>query len=191
MLREPSLVNRPLHDLDDPTNYDASGYPLHQTSLWSQLYGRLHFVHFDSWPPTWESDSVIVHWIGRAALVLGLVPTTVLLIGLVREGRRSLMVLAGRRFYPVAVDPPVASFVMALLFSTWSILAVGFVIASIVPTARFAQPIAGIILWPMVPLSGLFFPIEDLPSAVQAVARVLPLTYAVSLLEGELILVGN
>ena len=96
----------------------------------------------------------------------------------------SLMVLAGRRFYPVAVDPPVASFVMALLFSTWSILALGFVIASIVPTARFAQPIAGIILWPMVPLSGLFFPIEDLPSAVQAVARVLPLTYAVSLLEG-------
>ena len=95
-----------------------------------------------------------------------------------------LMVLAGRRFYPVAVDPPVASFVMALLFSTWSILAVGFVIASIVPTARFAQPIASIILWPMVPLSGLFFPIEDLPSAVQAVARVLPLTYAVSLLEG-------
>ena len=95
-----------------------------------------------------------------------------------------LMVLAGRRFYPVAVDPPVASFVMALLFSTWSILAVGFVIASIVPTARFAQPIASIILWPMVPLSGLFFPVEDLPSALQAVARILPLTYAVSLLEG-------
>ena len=95
-----------------------------------------------------------------------------------------LMVLAGRRFYPVAVDPPVASFVMALLFSTWSILSVGFVIASIVPTARFAQPIAGIILYPMIPLSGLFFPIEDLPSAVQGVARILPLTYAVSLLEG-------
>ena len=96
MLREPSLVNRRLHDLDDPTNYDASGYPLHQTSLWSQLYGRLHFVHFDSWPRTWQSDSVIVLWIGRAALVLGLVPTAVLLIGLVREGHRSVMVLADR-----------------------------------------------------------------------------------------------
>jgi hypothetical protein len=87
MLREPSLVNRPLHD--------ASGYPLHQTSLWSQLYGRLHFVHFDRWPPTWQSDSVLVLWIGRAALVLGLVPTAILLIGLVREGHRSVMVLAG------------------------------------------------------------------------------------------------
>lgn len=95
-----------------------------------------------------------------------------------------LMVLAGRRFYPVAVDPPVASFVMALLFSTWSILSVGFVIASIVPTARFAQPIAGIILYPMIAVSGVFVPVEDLPSAVQAVARIVPLTYAVSLLEG-------
>ena len=96
MLREPSLVNRQLHDLDDPTNYDASGYPLHQTSLWSQLYGRLHFVHFDGWPRTWQSDSVVVLWIGRAALVLGLVPTAMLLIGLVREGRRSVMALADR-----------------------------------------------------------------------------------------------
>ncbi len=95
-----------------------------------------------------------------------------------------LMVLAGRRFYPVAVDLPVASFVMALLFSTWSILSIGFVIASIVPTARFAQPIAGIILYPMIAVSGLFVPVENLPSALQVVARILPLTYAVSLLEG-------
>ena len=96
----------------------------------------------------------------------------------------ALMVLAGRRFYPVDVDLPVASFVLALLFSTWSILSVGFLIASIVPTARFAQPIASMILYPMIAISGLFVPVEELPSAVQAVARVLPLTYAVSLLEG-------
>src|SRR2546422_4368236 len=25
---------------------DVEGYPLHRTSLWSQLYGRAHFVHF-------------------------------------------------------------------------------------------------------------------------------------------------
>ena len=57
-------------------------------------------------------------------------------------------------------------------------------IASIVPTARFAQPIGAAILYPMIGLSGLFFPIEALPPALQAVARVLPLTYAVSLLKG-------
>ena len=57
-------------------------------------------------------------------------------------------------------------------------------IASIVPTARFAQPIGAVILYPMIGLSGLFVPVASLPPALQAVARVLPLTYAVSLLQG-------
>ena len=41
----------------------------------------------------------------------------------------------------------------------------------------------------MIPLSGLFTPIETLPPALEAVARFLPLTYAVSLLRG--VLLGN
>jgi ABC-2 type transport system permease protein len=36
----------------------------------------------------------------------------------------------------------------------------------------------------MLGLSGLFVPIAALPPALQAVARLLPLTYAVSLLQG-------
>ncbi len=36
----------------------------------------------------------------------------------------------------------------------------------------------------MIALSGLFVPVASLPPALQAVARVLPLTYAVSLLQG-------
>jgi ABC-2 type transport system permease protein len=95
-----------------------------------------------------------------------------------------LLMLAGKRYYPVAIEVPVISFALALLIGTGSILSVGFVIASIVPTARFAQPIGAVILYPMLGLSGLFFPIANLPPAAQAVARVLPLTYAVSLLQG-------
>lgn len=34
------------------------------------------------------------------------------------------------------------------------------------------------------PVSGLFAPVESLPQAAQVVAKILPLTYAVSLLEG-------
>jgi ABC-2 type transport system permease protein len=63
-------------------------------------------------------------------------------------------------------------------------LSIGFLIASIVPTARFAQPIGAVILYPMIAISGLFVPVESFPPALQAVARVVPLTYAVSLLEG-------
>ena len=95
-----------------------------------------------------------------------------------------LMVLAGKRYYPIATGVPVIAFTIALLISTASILAVGFVIASIVPTARFAQPIGAVILYPMLGLSGLFVPVTSLPPALRAVARVLPMTYAVSLLQG-------
>jgi ABC-2 type transport system permease protein len=96
----------------------------------------------------------------------------------------ALMVLAGKRYYPVGVHAPLFSFAMALLISTWSILSIGFLIASIVPTARFAQPIGAIILYPMIGVSGLFVPVEALPPVLRMVARMLPLTYAVALLQG-------
>jgi ABC-2 type transport system permease protein len=96
----------------------------------------------------------------------------------------ALMVLAGKRYYPIRVDAPIFGFAVALLISTWSILSIGFLIASIVPTARFAQPVGAAILYPMLALCGLFVPLESLPPALQVVARMLPLTYAVSLLQG-------
>ncbi len=96
----------------------------------------------------------------------------------------ALMVLAGKRYYPADIHAPLLGFTLALLISTCSILSIGFLIASIVPTARFAQPIGAVIMYPMIGVSGLFVPVESLPPAAQAVARVIPLTYAVSLLEG-------
>jgi ABC-2 type transport system permease protein len=95
-----------------------------------------------------------------------------------------LLVLAGKQYVPAGVDVPLASAAIALLVSTWSILSLGFVIASLVPTARFAQPIAAALFYPMVALSGLFVPIASMPPGVRYLARLLPLTYAVSLLEG-------
>jgi len=95
-----------------------------------------------------------------------------------------LLVLAGKRYYPVNVQVPVFSFAVALLISTFSILSIGFLIASIVPTARFAQPIGAAILYPMFAFCGLFIPLESLPPPLHAAARLLPLTYAVSLLQG-------
>jgi ABC-2 type transport system permease protein len=95
-----------------------------------------------------------------------------------------LMILAGKRYYPVGVHIPIFSFTVALLITTWSILSIGFVIASIVPTARFAQPVGAFIFYPMIALSGLVVPLSSLPPMLYIVARALPLAYAVSLLEG-------
>jgi ABC-2 type transport system permease protein len=96
----------------------------------------------------------------------------------------TVMVAAGRRYAPVDAAVPLVSFTLALLFSTVSILSLGFLIASVVPTARFAQPLGALVLYPMLGLSGLFVPVGSLPTTLQAVARALPFTYAVSLLRG-------
>jgi ABC-2 type transport system permease protein len=95
-----------------------------------------------------------------------------------------LMILAGSRSYRIPPEVPLVGFTIALLFSTISVLSLGFVIASIVRTARFAQPVATAILYPMLGLSGLFMPIGSMPPAARSVARLLPLTYAASLLKG-------
>jgi ABC-2 type transport system permease protein len=94
------------------------------------------------------------------------------------------LLLAGRRYFPLGADGPLLSFTLAVLLTTVSILSLGFLIASVVPTARFAQPVASLILYPMIGVSGLFAPVEALPAAVRMVARAVPFTYAVSLLRG-------
>jgi ABC-2 type transport system permease protein len=94
------------------------------------------------------------------------------------------MVLAGRRYFAIGPAVPLVSFTIALLISTLSTLSIGFIIASIVPTARFAQPIGAIIFYPMIGLCGLFAPIASLPPALRAVADALPLTYSARLLQG-------
>lgn len=95
-----------------------------------------------------------------------------------------LLLLAGRRFYPVGLNVPVFSFALAVIVSTLSILSMGFVIASLVRTARFAQPVAALVFYPMLAISGLFAPIEAMPSGLQVLATVLPMTYVVALLSG-------
>ena len=51
----------------------------------------------------------------------------------------ALMFLAGKRYPGMSGHVPWFSFAVALLICTFSILSIGFVIASIVPTARFGR----------------------------------------------------
>ena len=96
----------------------------------------------------------------------------------------ALLLLAGRRLFPGVMQVNVFSFTVAVLLSTLSILSLGFVIASVVPTARFAGLVSGATLYPMLALSGLFFPVDRLPRALKALAYLLPTTHAVALLDG-------
>jgi ABC-2 type transport system permease protein len=92
--------------------------------------------------------------------------------------------LVGVRYALIHGDVRMWAFGLALLFVTVTILSMGFLIASIVPTARFAQPVGSLLLYPMIAVSGLFVPLHSLPPVLRLLARVLPLSYAVALLKG-------
>jgi hypothetical protein len=94
-----SFLTFRLYDLlSNPiSSNDGENYPLHRTSLWSQLYGRAHFAHFDAWPPSWQLPSnggqcmtSLVWTLGRLVFLCALFPTVLLIMAL---GRRSVAAL--------------------------------------------------------------------------------------------------
>ena len=52
------------------------------------------------------------------------------------------------------------------------------------PTARTAQVVAMVLLYPMLILSGAAWPRELMPATVQKISAFVPLTYVVNLLRG-------
>ena len=58
-----------------------------------------------------------------------------------------------------------------------SFLALGYVVASFASTEDAANGMTSVIQFPMMFLSGTFFPIDQMPDVLQNIARVIPLTY--------------
>lgn len=71
-------------------------YPLHRTSLWSQLYGRLSSLHFDQWPPSWQDVRPITLTVVRASMLLGIFPSILLLTGAVRAAKWAVPLVSRR-----------------------------------------------------------------------------------------------
>jgi ABC-2 type transport system permease protein len=95
-----------------------------------------------------------------------------------------LLWFAGRRYYPVPIEAHVGAFATAVVVTTVAILTMGFVVASMVGTARFAQLIGSLVFYPMLAVSGMLFPLAAMPRPWQEIAAVLPMTHAVALLRG-------
>jgi len=75
----PSLLEHPR--IENPAQ---GSYPAHRTSLWTQLYGRAHSLHFDNWPPAWQISNQALFPLLRAIYLLALLPTLTLLWGIGR-----------------------------------------------------------------------------------------------------------
>ena len=95
-----------------------------------------------------------------------------------------LLVAAGKIVYNIRFSGNLLSVFGGFALSSLSFFALGFIIAGIMPTARTAQVVSMVLLYPMLFLSGAGFPRELLPEAIKKVSTFLPLTHVVTLLRG-------
>jgi len=95
-----------------------------------------------------------------------------------------LLIVVGMLFYHVRFEGNILAFLAGFMLSSLSFFGIGFILAGALPSLRAAQIIGNVLVYPMVFLSGTFFPIEMFPPAIQKVANFIPLTYVVNLLRG-------
>lgn len=94
------------------------------------------------------------------------------------------VLIAGWGLYRVQFEGSAWSVALAVVLSGAAMIAVGYLIAGVAPTARTAQVVGMIVLYPMIFLSGATIPLEVMPQSVQRISDFLPLTYVVRLLRG-------
>jgi ABC-2 type transport system permease protein len=82
------------------------------------------------------------------------------------------------------VDPPV--FILSLLLTAIDHSALGALVAVSVKEVFEAQTLSNYFRFPMIFLCGIFLPLNEMPTALRYLARVLPLTYSVETLRASM-----
>jgi ABC-2 type transport system permease protein len=97
-----------------------------------------------------------------------------LLIALVQS---VIIVAVGVALFGVEITGPWALTAVFVSLGAVTFLALGYVIASFAKTEDSANGMTSIVQFPMMFLSGTFFPIAAMPDFLQTIARLIPLTY--------------
>jgi ABC-2 type transport system permease protein len=95
-----------------------------------------------------------------------------------------LLVTAGKLVYHVQFPGNALSVMGGFILGSLSFFGIGFILAGTLPTARTAQIVVMVLMYPMLILSGVAWPRELMPATVQKISSFVPLTYVVNLLRG-------
>jgi ABC-2 type transport system permease protein len=96
----------------------------------------------------------------------------------------ALLVATALLVYGLHFTGNVLSVFVAFTLSAMSFFAVGFLVASLAPTARVAYVLGMLLYFPNIFLSGATLPKEMFPPTIRAISRFVPMTHIVSLLQG-------
>jgi ABC-2 type transport system permease protein len=95
----------------------------------------------------------------------------------------SLLVGTAVLVYDLVLPASPLATLLAFVLGSLSFLAVGFLLAGILPTSRTATAVGNALLFPMIFLSGAALPRQILPENIQRFGDWLPLTHVVNLIQ--------
>ena len=95
----------------------------------------------------------------------------------------TLLVLLGKLLFGLRFSGSWPLVIGVFTFSAFSFFALGYLVASLSPTARVAQTVGMAAFFPLMFLSGAAMPHQIMPERVLRIADDLPLTHVVSLLQ--------
>jgi ABC-2 type transport system permease protein len=87
-------------------------------------------------------------------------------------------------FLHATVLLPLLPLLATVVLGMAAFLAIGFVIAGFARTEEASMPIINVVSFPMMFLSGVFFPVTSLPPMLRSIVHFLPLTYLVDGVRG-------
>jgi ABC-2 type transport system permease protein len=90
--------------------------------------------------------------------------------------------------FGVAIQGNILLVFALLLLGVFSFVGLGIVITSFTKDQETAQMLMMTLMFPMMFLSGVFFPIQQMPGFMQAISKALPLTYAADALRKVMVL---
>jgi len=111
--------------------------------------------------------------LSRSMLVFGDLAFRVLLVLITA----ALIILVGRLVFDVQMIGNWGSLCGIVLLGTLVFSSLGYLVAAFVKTEEGAIPILNVITFPMMFLSGTFFEVTNMPSFIEPIVKVLPLTY--------------
>jgi ABC-2 type transport system permease protein len=95
-----------------------------------------------------------------------------------------VLLAVGHFAFGVAIAGNLLSLIPLVALGALCFVAIGLLVGSIAKTEEAAAAMANLITLPMTFLAGVFFPLDSAPGVVQAISRVLPLTYLANGLRG-------
>ena len=129
-------------------------------------------------------DGMLVAPINRLSIILGKVMAQTIR-GLIQG---AIIVMLALLLFGVVIYGSILLVVALLLLTVFSFVGLGILITSFTGREETATMVMMTLMFPMMFLSGVFFPIQQMPSFMQDIAHLLPLTYAAGALRKVMVL---